>query len=81
MLILSKEGLHPHTLREFLECDYPELLESAENGCTILKELQNALVELLPLSQKLLPRRSQLPPPSARLWMMKQCSAYTNHLL
>lgn len=46
MLILSKERLHPHTLSELQECDYPELLESAENGCTILKELQNALVEL-----------------------------------
>ena len=46
----------PHTMREFLECNYPELLETAESGCAVLTELQNALVELLPQSQKLLPR-------------------------
>ena len=46
----------PHTMREFLECHYPELLETAESGCAVLTELQNALVELLPQSQKLLPR-------------------------
>lgn len=46
----------PHTMRDFLECNYPELLETAESGCAVLTELQNALVELLPQSQKLLPR-------------------------
>ena len=46
----------PHTMREFLECNYPELLETAESGCAVLTKLQNALVELLPQSQKLLPR-------------------------
>ena len=45
----------PHTMREFLEYDYPELLEAAESGCTLLTELQNALIDLLPSSQKLLP--------------------------
>ena len=45
----------PHTMREFLECHYPELLETAESGCAVLTELQNALVELLPLSKKMLP--------------------------
>ena len=45
----------PHTMREFLEYDYPELLEAAERGCTLLTELQNALIDLLPSSQKLLP--------------------------
>ena len=45
----------PHTMREFLEYDYPELLEAAESGCTLLTELQNAVIELLPLSKKLLP--------------------------
>ena len=45
----------PHTMREFLEYDYPELLEAVENGCTLLTELQNAVIELLPLSKKLLP--------------------------
>lgn len=47
-----------YTLREILECDYPELLETAENGCAILAELQKALIELLPLSQRLLPSNS-----------------------
>ena len=45
----------PHTMREFLEYDYPELLEAAESGCTLLTELQDALIDLLPSSQKLLP--------------------------
>ena len=45
----------PHTMREFLKYDYPELLEAAESGCTLLTELQNALIDLLPSSQKLLP--------------------------
>ena len=45
----------PHTMREFLECNYPEFLETAESGCAVLTELQNALVKLLPQSQKLLP--------------------------
>ena len=45
----------PHTMREFLEYDYPELLEAAESGCTLLTELQNVLIDLLPSSQKLLP--------------------------
>ena len=49
-------GKHqPHTMREFLEYDYPELLEAAESGCTLLTELQSALIDLLPSSQKLLP--------------------------
>lgn len=46
----------PHTLREILEYDYPELLETAESGCAVLAELQNAIIDLLPQSQKLLPR-------------------------
>ena len=45
----------PHTMREFLEYNYPELLESAESGCTLLTKLQSALIDLLPSSQKLLP--------------------------
>ena len=45
----------PQTMREFLEYDYPELLEAAESGCTLLTELQSALIDLLPSSQKLLP--------------------------
>lgn len=45
----------PHTMREFLEYDYPELLEAAESRCAVLAELQNAVIELLPLSKKLLP--------------------------
>ena len=45
----------PHTMREFLEYDYPELLEAAESRCALLAELQNAVIELLPLSKKLLP--------------------------
>ena len=45
----------PHTMREFLEYNYPELLEAAESGCTLLTELQSALIDLLPSSQKLLP--------------------------
>ena len=45
----------PRTMRVFLECSYPELLERAENKCTILTELQNAIIDLLPSSQKLLP--------------------------
>ena len=54
MLRLTGE-CQPHTMREFLECHYPELLETAESGCAVLTELQNALVELLPLSKKMLP--------------------------
>lgn len=55
--MLRIDGPKPaYTLREILECDYQELLETAESGCAILTELQNALVELLPQSQKLLPR-------------------------
>ena len=54
MLIFAGE-CHPLTMREFLECNYPELLEAAESGCAVLTELQNALVELLPLSKKMLP--------------------------
>ena len=45
-----------NTLREILENDYPELLEAAESGCAVLTELQNALIELLPLSQEILRR-------------------------
>ena len=54
MLRFGKFSL-PHTMREFLECNYPELLERAENRCAILTDLQNALIGLLPLSKKLLP--------------------------
>ena len=55
MLIVNSITRHRYTLRDFLECDYPELLEAAENGCAVLTGLQNAIVELLPLSKKLLP--------------------------
>lgn len=54
MLRFGKFSL-PHTMREFLECNYPELLERAESRCAILTDLQNALIGLLPSSQKLLP--------------------------
>ena len=54
MLRLTGE-CQPHTMREFLECNYPELLEAAESGCAVLTGLQNAIVELLPLSKRLLP--------------------------
>ena len=55
--MLRIDGPKPaYTLREILECDYQELLETAESGCAILTKLQNALIELLPQSQKLLPR-------------------------
>ena len=54
--MLRIDGLKPaYTMREFLEYDYPELLEAAESGCAVLTELQNAVIELLPLSKKLLP--------------------------
>lgn len=56
MLILNKHMKGPYTLRGFLELDYPELLEAAESACAVLSGLQDAIVELLPLSQKLLPR-------------------------
>ena len=57
--MLRIDGPKPaYTLREILECNYPELLETAESGCAILAELQNALIELLPLSQRLLPSNS-----------------------
>lgn len=55
MLIVNSKTRHRYTLRDFLECDYPELLEAAENGCAVLTGLQNAIVELLPLSKRLLP--------------------------
>ena len=54
MLRFGKFSL-PHTMREFLECNYPELLERAESRCTILTDLQNTLIDLLPSSQKQLP--------------------------
>ena len=57
-MLRIKDCRPAYTLREILECDYPELLKTAENGCTILAELQNALIELLPLSQRLLPGNS-----------------------
>ena len=57
--MLRIDGPKPaYTLREILECDYQELLETAESGCAILAELQKALIELLPLSQRLLPSNS-----------------------
>lgn len=55
MLIVNSKTRHRYTLRELLECEYPELLEAAESGCAVLTELQNAIVELLPLSKRLLP--------------------------
>lgn len=55
MLIVNSKTRHRYTLRELLECEYPELLEAAENRCAGLTELQNAIVELLPLSKRLLP--------------------------
>ena len=55
MLIVNSKTRHRYTLRELLECEYPELLEAAESRCAVLTELQNAIVELLPLSKKLLP--------------------------
>ena len=55
--MLRIDGPKPaDTLREILECDYQELLETAESGCAILTKLQNALIELLPLSQEMLRR-------------------------
>lgn len=55
--MLRIDGPKPaYTLREILECDYQELLETAESGCAILTKLQNALIELLPLSQEMLRR-------------------------
>lgn len=54
MLRLTGE-CQPHTMREFLECNYPELLEAAESGCAVLTELQCTVIELLPLSKKMLP--------------------------
>ena len=56
MLILNKHMKGAYTLRGFLELDYPELLEAAESACAVLSGLQDAIVELLPLSQKLSPR-------------------------
>lgn len=55
MLIVNSKTRHRYTLRELLECEYPELLEAAESRCAVLTELQNAIVELLPLSKRLLP--------------------------
>ena len=55
MLIVNSITRHRYTLRELLECEYPELLEAAESRCAVLTELQNAIVELLPLSKRLLP--------------------------
>ena len=55
--MLRIDGTKPaYTLREILEQDYPELLNAAESGCAILSKLQNALIELLPLSQEMLRR-------------------------
>ena len=45
----------PRTMRDFLELYYSDLLEAAESGCTLLTELQSALIDLLPRSKKLLP--------------------------
>ena len=54
--MLRIDGHQPaYTLREILECDYQELLEAAESGCTLLTEVQKTLIDLLPMSQKLLP--------------------------
>ena len=55
--MLRIDGPKPaYTLREILECDYQELLETAESGCAILTKLQKALIKLLPLSQEMLRR-------------------------
>lgn len=55
--MLRIDGPKPaYTLREILECDYQELLETTKSGCAILTKLQNALIELLPLSQEMLRR-------------------------
>lgn len=54
-MLRIKDCRPAYTLREILECDYPELLEAAENGCTLLTELQSAIIDLLPSSQKQLP--------------------------
>ena len=55
--MLRIDGPKPaYTLREILEQDYPELLNAAESGCAILTKLQNALIELLPMSQEMLRR-------------------------
>ena len=42
-------------MKDFLDCFYPDLLDEAESYCDILTELQNTLIELLPLSKKLFP--------------------------
>lgn len=55
MLFVNSKTRHRYTLRELLECEYPELLEAAESRCAVLTGLQNAIVELLPLSKRLLP--------------------------
>ena len=54
-MLRLKGECQPHTMREFLECNYPELLETAESGCAVLTELQCTVIELLPLSKKMLP--------------------------
>lgn len=54
-MLRIKDCRPAYTLREILECDYPELLEAAESGCTLLTELQSAIIDLLPSSQKQLP--------------------------
>ena len=54
-MLRIKDYRPAYTLREILECDYPEFLGTAESGCAILTELQNTLIKLLPLSQKMLP--------------------------
>jgi predicted negative regulator of RcsB-dependent stress response len=65
-------------LREILECDYQELLETAESGCTLLTKLQNALIELLPSSQKLLPCNiEQLAGAEAQANLMTYISYYS----
>ena len=33
MLIVNSKTRHSYTLRELLECEYPELLEAAESRC------------------------------------------------
>ena len=45
----------PRTMRDFLELYYANLLKAAESGCTLLTELQSALIDLLPRSKRLLP--------------------------
>ncbi|MBR4988323.1 MAG: hypothetical protein IKY85_00270 [Bacteroidaceae bacterium] len=54
-MLRLEDPLPPQTMKDFLDCFYPDLLDEAESYCDILTELQNTLIELLPLSKKLFP--------------------------